>query len=402
MLDDPLMRFLGDLERETPARYGETVNLAPLFSCQGALLDALSADITSAFRCRVANADLIAPALQDVGWKPLRPAEGLRSGILLLQARTNAARNTSASSLRQMFHEVGIALTTYAKGIVRISLPAQPWQSRDAIHLAHVFGSVAHELEQPQLRSLLQTVKDPCHEPRRMSRQTAIRPIADQCQAPGQVPSSRGGDVTGGTVKSLNGNDNRRLMCAISPRCVSDLQLDPCERRCHNSGRSASGSVSHLFRASCSRSLDKGLDFVAKKSIRGTGRTFSRMLQELTECLGDCFGECRNQPEAEHPQHDEEGIPFVQPTDLVAKKRDPLASLGLNSTSAACAVIRNACKERQRIRQLSVIQIVQSAIGCLHHHGVNSASQCSPILGVYNLAKPLAVSFKCHSDVSFS
>ena len=62
-----------------------------------------------------------------------------------------------------MFHEAGIALSTYGKGIVRISLPAQPWRPQDASHLARVFGSVAHELEQSHLRSLVRTVKDPCH-----------------------------------------------------------------------------------------------------------------------------------------------------------------------------------------------------------------------------------------------
>ena len=151
VLDDPLMRFLGDLERETPARYGETVNLAPLFSCQGALQDILCEDIASAFRHRVANADLLAPALHDEGWKPLRPADGLRSGILLLQARTRAARNTCPNVLRQVFHEAGIALSTYAQGIVRISLPAQPWRPQDAAHLARVFGSVARNLRASQI-----------------------------------------------------------------------------------------------------------------------------------------------------------------------------------------------------------------------------------------------------------
>jgi hypothetical protein len=131
------------MENETPDRYGETVNLGPLFSCQGALEDAASARPDVSLPVRIANADHLATLMADRGWIPLRAANGLRSGILLLQSVDKPVRDADADQVRGRFHEAGIALSAYPRGVVRISLPAVVWGPETARHITCVFGAVA-------------------------------------------------------------------------------------------------------------------------------------------------------------------------------------------------------------------------------------------------------------------
>lgn len=146
-VDDPLMQFLCELNGKALNRYGETVNLAPLFSCQGALRDVTRDDPTVSLRTRLANADQLAELLSNRGWRPLRPARALRTGILLLQPAARAARAISPEVLRQRFHQAGLAVSTYPKGTVRLSLPAKAWHHDDLDHIVHAFDLVATSLE---------------------------------------------------------------------------------------------------------------------------------------------------------------------------------------------------------------------------------------------------------------
>ncbi len=143
MLADPLLRFVGELEGNAPARYGETVNIAPLFSCQGGVDDSSAHTVASDLRQRVANADTLVSLLAASDWRPLIPAEGLRSGIVLLQASGGLLRATGSGALRQRFHKAGLALTTYSRGVVRVSLPSERWRRAVLELAAGAFGRVA-------------------------------------------------------------------------------------------------------------------------------------------------------------------------------------------------------------------------------------------------------------------
>ena len=142
MIDDPLMRFLSELQGCALSRYGETVNLVPLFSCQGALQDAANTPPSSALPTRVANADYLVGALASRGWRPVRPAGDLRTGILLAKPEPKSSRNVCPESLRRLFHESGLAVSTYPKGLVRVSLPAKKWESRTLADVAGAFDRV--------------------------------------------------------------------------------------------------------------------------------------------------------------------------------------------------------------------------------------------------------------------
>lgn len=142
-LDDPLLRFSRELESDGPGGLGETVNLAPLFACQGAVSDALRRDNTPSLELRLRNLETVAEASQGTGWSPLLPAPELRSGILLLQAERPKVREASAASLRSTFADAGVVLTAYERGVVRLSMPAEALPSESLGRLRHALQLAA-------------------------------------------------------------------------------------------------------------------------------------------------------------------------------------------------------------------------------------------------------------------
>src|SRR5262249_34859061 len=119
-LDDPLLQFADRLDAGKLDGPHETVNLAPLFSCQGAALDAAAADGSA----RSANLEAGVGMAAQAGWKAVLPEPCFRSGILLLQATRPATRGLAPAELRAAFYTEGVALSTYDNGLVRLSLPA--------------------------------------------------------------------------------------------------------------------------------------------------------------------------------------------------------------------------------------------------------------------------------------
>jgi hypothetical protein len=133
ILDDPLLGFTGQLERSRQHAFGETVDLAGLFSCGGAAADEVACPVTTAerLRSRLVNGDAVAEAARSSGWEPLLPDSRFRSGILLLQGRDRDQRAAPAEELRAGFQRHGVAVTTYPGGLARVSLLSRPWEGRD-------------------------------------------------------------------------------------------------------------------------------------------------------------------------------------------------------------------------------------------------------------------------------
>jgi hypothetical protein len=145
-----LLQFLAQLDGNRLGRYGETVNLSPLFSCQGALEGLSAATVASALPRRLANARPLARIAVEHCWRPLLPNERLRSGILLLQAADEHSRELPPDVLRRRFHEAGLALSAYNRGVVRVSLPSEPWRRVDLQQAAAAFASVAQSTPAPR------------------------------------------------------------------------------------------------------------------------------------------------------------------------------------------------------------------------------------------------------------
>ena len=124
-IDDPLLRMTLD-ERSDRVPFGETVNVAPLFAASGAVADA-GHDGEIVLRDRRNNIEALMQVATESGWRPLRPHERFRSGILL--AESSRFTNAEPSELRCRLQKLGLAVTAYQKGIVRLSAPNKPLSS---------------------------------------------------------------------------------------------------------------------------------------------------------------------------------------------------------------------------------------------------------------------------------
>jgi hypothetical protein len=119
LIDDPLLKFA----EQVHGGIEETVNLSPFFSARGAVNDATASPET-VLPNRLQNAETVASAAEALDWHPQMPQPSLRSGILLLEARRAKPRSLSPELLRCQFHNSGIELTAYERGLVRLSMPA--------------------------------------------------------------------------------------------------------------------------------------------------------------------------------------------------------------------------------------------------------------------------------------
>ena len=129
-LDDPLLRFSAQLESGTLDGGTETVTLACMFSCQGAVEDALE-ETRIPSRCLPQRLDSLmtaASVAEASGWRLLLPPPAFRTGILLLQAEREKKKGATATELRHAFSERGVAITAYDGGFVRLSMPAEAWR----------------------------------------------------------------------------------------------------------------------------------------------------------------------------------------------------------------------------------------------------------------------------------
>jgi selenocysteine lyase/cysteine desulfurase len=141
-IDDPLLRMTEELVSSRTSQYGETVNLLPLFTCQGAVDDCLHGhDAWDILQQRIANGNRLAEIASESGWSSVRPPDPWRCGISLLRAKNKNHTQMSPERLRQSFHDQGLAVTTYGHDLVRVSLPETPWSAAQRDHLTTAFSA---------------------------------------------------------------------------------------------------------------------------------------------------------------------------------------------------------------------------------------------------------------------
>ena len=140
-LDDALFRFCGRPCSTEFAGYSETVNLGPLFSCCGAVTDTPTSvrSINESMLHLYANARRVAHMAHHSRWRPLMPDRAFRTGIVLLENLTGAGQVAAGEAVRRFFQHRGVIATGYDGGLVRLSMPKQPFSQSELQQLARVF-----------------------------------------------------------------------------------------------------------------------------------------------------------------------------------------------------------------------------------------------------------------------
>lgn len=146
--DDPLTGFLGNLETGRFARHLETVNLGPLFSCQGALEDLRELDFAAVNECHRQSASQARRIALDAGCRPVEMDCGYRSGIQLVECGSGNSLNGVAGGAieRSLIHN-GIIATAYDGGLLRISLPHRPLNELETARLRRGLAAAYDEAQ---------------------------------------------------------------------------------------------------------------------------------------------------------------------------------------------------------------------------------------------------------------
>jgi hypothetical protein len=132
--DDGLLNFIEQL-RSSASIQSETINLCPLFTAFGAIEGLQQPTAKSVFQ-QLENAHRVIRIAEDLGWNAELPDSEFRSGILLLQL-PKSDQLIPASQLQQIFTDNLVSLTTHERGLIRLSMPAEPLCSAASQQLEH-------------------------------------------------------------------------------------------------------------------------------------------------------------------------------------------------------------------------------------------------------------------------
>lgn len=114
---DPLLSLADSWTGKSNRMPKETVNLGPLFAASGGISDSQIFPIPLKYLSEPIGED-------NRNWRVLHLSLQLNSRIILLRNRSSVTQRLSPAALRQHLQSLGIAVTTYAGGYGRISVPA--------------------------------------------------------------------------------------------------------------------------------------------------------------------------------------------------------------------------------------------------------------------------------------
>ena len=137
-IDDPLMQFADELELNQPRQFGETVSISPLLTSNGAAVEALEKQVSRDII--ESNVDSLTSIAESHRWRTLVSDPALSSRIMLMQSGQLEVQKLSSESLRRRFLDRGIALSSYAKGIIRVALPTRCLTKNDLVRLDHTLS----------------------------------------------------------------------------------------------------------------------------------------------------------------------------------------------------------------------------------------------------------------------
>jgi hypothetical protein len=139
IIDDPLLTFTNELETGRARRFGESVVVSPMITANAAITDSVTepenVEVISENRRTIQS---IVASNQD--WSRVLAGDEATSRIMMLGTRKTRGQQLSPDALRRRFHANGIAVSTYRRGRVRISVPGSPLRSDDVRRLESAFS----------------------------------------------------------------------------------------------------------------------------------------------------------------------------------------------------------------------------------------------------------------------
>lgn len=125
-LQDSLLSFTEQLDSGNLDGISETANLTPLFAAGGAArIFPRNASRWGLFRQQLRNARQVRSLASQTGWLTPEPDEGFLTGIVIIQSADGEIRALPPDTVRKRLHDEGVIATTYADGLVRLSMPAR-------------------------------------------------------------------------------------------------------------------------------------------------------------------------------------------------------------------------------------------------------------------------------------
>ena len=144
-LDDSLLRFLLELEQGRELCSPETVNLCPVFAGAGAMQGTPSASVT--LPTRIANSESVSRIAESHSWKRINASKQFSTGIVLLRSNSKLRCTVPAASVEVAFADMGISLTGYAGGLIRLAMPETLLTDQQLDHLDKSFERIRFRLE---------------------------------------------------------------------------------------------------------------------------------------------------------------------------------------------------------------------------------------------------------------
>lgn len=133
--DDPLLNLIECHALSQQKCCGETVNVAPLLHCHAAMIDASEFFLNGRqqFARRLTNGQELQEALKQSGWNA---ANDLDSGIVVLHPTDEDVSRSPPTTIRCAFQERGIAVSAFAGGLVRLSMPVEKLTGKQVQRIA--------------------------------------------------------------------------------------------------------------------------------------------------------------------------------------------------------------------------------------------------------------------------
>lgn len=122
-LDDPLLTFTEQLQTGRWKRFGETVQLTPLFTANAACLDSVAIPKDRRDLLTPANRLLLRHETFSTPWKMSEPNAEITTNIAILKQSSRKRDCIPAKELSKRWLEHGISVTALSRGMVRVSLP---------------------------------------------------------------------------------------------------------------------------------------------------------------------------------------------------------------------------------------------------------------------------------------